>query len=181
MFHAKKILLSLSKIIILTSTTFTFASEALAIPTIFFQRSKCPSIYANMSAAFRRRNNPIILQRTTVKSRIRKNRRLSCGKFKKIWGPPPKGFNCDEYPFASTVQGGAGAHAGYVWANQNSKQGASLVKFYRQEGIGHGSSFQVRIIGRDSTYIFPYNRTPTSCGFFVNDFPIGRNLKRRRE
>ena len=60
---------------------------------------------------------------------------------------PFKGFptSCDEYPFASTVEGGAGAHKSCVVAFQNSLQGGRLGPFMQKPS--YGQQFIVRVVG----------------------------------
>ncbi|KAH7317223.1 hypothetical protein BKA65DRAFT_541969 [Rhexocercosporidium sp. MPI-PUGE-AT-0058] len=60
---------------------------------------------------------------------------------------PFKGFptSCDEYPFASTVEGGTGAHKSCVVGFQNSLQGGKLGPFMSK--LAYGQQFIVRIVG----------------------------------
>ncbi|KAH8810077.1 hypothetical protein F5882DRAFT_434625 [Hyaloscypha sp. PMI_1271] len=60
---------------------------------------------------------------------------------------PFKGFptSCDEYPFASTVEGGTGAHKSCVVGFQNSLQGGKLGPFLSK--LTYGEQFVVRIVG----------------------------------
>ncbi|KAL5316390.1 hypothetical protein ACEPPN_015435 [Leptodophora sp. 'Broadleaf-Isolate-01'] len=60
---------------------------------------------------------------------------------------PFKGFptSCDEYPFASTVEGGTGAHKSCVVGFQNSLQGGKLGPFMSK--LAYGQRFIVRIVG----------------------------------
>ncbi len=74
-------------------------------------------------------NSP--LSKGTGRQQARNNRRQVCrGK------PPKKGWNCDEYPFASTAQGGTSVSAvnrstAWVPRSENSKQGGILGSFYK--------------------------------------------------
>lgn len=54
------------------------------------------------------------LTRITSESDIAANRRGSCGH---VTGPRPTGMDCDEYPFASTDQGGRNGGQGRTFAN----------------------------------------------------------------
>jgi hypothetical protein len=71
------------------------------------------------------------LSRGTGRQQARNNRRQVChGK------PPHKGWSCDEYPFASTAQGGASVHpigrsTAWVPRSENSKQGGIIGSFYK--------------------------------------------------
>ena len=53
----------------------------------------------------------------------------------------------DEYPFASTVQGGGGAWIGHIPGRLNSSQGGILRNFYRQSSpTGLPFTFRVSVI-----------------------------------
>ena len=51
--------------------------------------------------------------------------------------------SCDEYPFASTDQGGAGASAANVQLRQNRIQGGLIGGFYRSQRILTNDAFWV--------------------------------------
>lgn len=109
-------------------------------PTIRFPCSRMRNVCANIRNAFRM-GKPKQLQRTTNRSQIRRNRRQSgCGGLGRRTG-----YNCDEYPFASTFQGGRGAVVRLVPIRENSIQGGMLAAFYRRNRIGHGGCFRVRV------------------------------------
>jgi hypothetical protein len=68
------------------------------------------------------------------------NRKLVCPK--KLKRPP--GDTCDEYPFASTVEGGTALpqvdrYVGWVPAKENQNQGNILSTFYREQRILRGN------------------------------------------
>jgi Deoxyribonuclease NucA/NucB len=50
---------------------------------------------------------------------------------------------CDEYPFASSVEGGAGAQEQEVPALENQCQGGTINAAYRREGITDGERYVV--------------------------------------
>jgi hypothetical protein len=60
---------------------------------------------------------------------------------------PFQGFptTCDEYPFASTAEGGTGAHKSCVVNFENSLQGGMLGPFMKT--LTYGQSFIVRVVG----------------------------------
>ncbi len=87
------------------------------------------------------------LTRLTNRSAIRRNRRAACTTVK-----VQKGQSCDEYPFASTYQGAALAGPDHyksrgVPADQNSKVGSYLGRFYLRYRIADGDPFYVKIVG----------------------------------
>ena len=72
----------------------------LGCPTVTFPCSRMPSVCRNMRNAIGR-GKPTRLNRITNPALIRLNRfRSGC---RRLPGRP--GFNCDEYPFASSRQG----------------------------------------------------------------------------
>ncbi|MEU8542995.1 NucA/NucB deoxyribonuclease domain-containing protein [Streptomyces sp. NPDC048717] len=82
------------------------------------------------------------LHRLTAKSRIGKNRAAVC---KKKY-TRPKGKSCDEYPMASTREGGKDEARGLsshrmINARQNSKAGTRLNQFYSNNRIVDGDGF----------------------------------------
>lgn len=60
--------------------------------------------------------------------------------------PNIPGLSRDEYPFASTMEGGAGAWVGHIPASQNSAQGALIANFIRGNGILPGMQFRVAVV-----------------------------------
>jgi hypothetical protein len=60
--------------------------------------------------------------------------------------PRIPGTSVDEYPFASTTQGGAGAWVGHVPVRQQLQQGGIIRQFLEREGLVRGDSFIVRVI-----------------------------------
>ena len=109
-------------------------------PTISFPCAQMPNVCANIRNAFRM-GKPRQLQRTTNPSQIRRNRRQSgCRRLGRRTG-----YNCDEYPFASSLQGGSGAVVKLVPIRENSVQGGMLAAFYRRNNIGHGGCFKVKV------------------------------------
>ena len=109
-------------------------------PTIRFPCSRMPNVCANIRNAFGM-GKPSQLQRTTDRSQIRRNRRASgCRSLGRR-----AGYSCDEYPFASSLQGGSGAVVSLVPRRENSIQGAMLTAFYRRNRIGHRGCFNVSV------------------------------------
>lgn len=67
------------------------------------------------------------------------------------WGPSPLGKGIprashDEYPFASTREGGAGAWVGPVPVAEHSQQGKILRDFYQSFGYVAGTRFRVVVV-----------------------------------
>ena len=109
-------------------------------PTLRFPCSRMPNVCANMRNAIRL-GKPRLLTRTTNRSQIRRNRRNSgCRSLGRRTG-----YNCDEYPFASSFQGGHGAVVRLVPIRENSIQGGILAAFYLRNRIGHGGCYRVSV------------------------------------
>lgn len=81
---------------------------------------------------------PSILTRTTDQSRIVANRTVATAAFR---GPG----SADEYPFASTYEGGAGAFVRGVPLGELWIQGGVLSRFYQDYGLVDGSRFNVSV------------------------------------
>lgn len=123
------------------------------IPTMTTM-AQLPEIAANIrriqqAGGYGRPGSPSkALHRETAETIIARNRREACAT--RITGPRPAGKSCDEYPFATTEEGGltlpAGAR-GWAWvpeAEQNS-QGGLVSGFYRQNRILDGDPFYVQV------------------------------------
>lgn len=62
----------------------------------------------------------------------------------------PGAGSCDEYPFASSMEGGAGARTEEVPIREQDCQGGTLSTAYRYQDIAVGDSFLVVILNPDS-------------------------------
>ena len=85
---------------------------------------------------------PNVLNRETSKAAIKDNRKGA------LRGQPSAGpgMSLDEYPFASTKQGGAGARVQSVPRSEQCSQGGCLSSFYRKNNIQDGDAFQVEVV-----------------------------------
>ncbi|MDQ3576624.1 MAG: NucA/NucB deoxyribonuclease domain-containing protein [Actinomycetota bacterium] len=77
--------------------------------------------------------------------------------------------SCDEYEFASSVQGGKGARTEEVPAREQACQGGTLSTSYRYQGINDGDDFLVVISDPGKIASAPYQgqdvaEDKTSCG-----------------
>ena len=87
------------------------------------------------------------LERGSGTRAAKKNRYESQKEIRKKNGPPPTGFDYDEFPYASTKQGGKGAHVEPVPSSENQAVGRDLGKFYRENNIKEGDKFNIKITG----------------------------------
>ena len=124
------------------------AANAYGQATVNFDGQNFPCISYNIATA-QTAGQPVTLTRTTNTSTIKNNRKLSCGGLAadvtalNNTGGPGTPASCDEYPFASTLQGGGGAQAMIVPAFENNAQGGVLSGFYQTNQIGNGTAFNV--------------------------------------
>ncbi|WP_420329470.1 NucA/NucB deoxyribonuclease domain-containing protein [Salinispora pacifica] len=86
-----------------------------------------------------------IVTRLTGRANIRANRNAA-----QAGRPRPRSIasngSWEEYPFASTQEGGAGAILSLIPGRQNSAHGRdSLWPFLRDNGIGNGDQYNVRV------------------------------------
>lgn len=140
-------------ILLITSLTFVFffpsllgrpetGLKAQPIPTLTFFRVIIPNVGQHIIDA-QNAGYPAVLTRITNKSQIRRNRREACRNFVPS---PPLLTSCDEYPFASTQQGGAGASIRAVPLTEQAIQGGHISVFYRVNGITNGTQFRVQVL-----------------------------------
>ena len=115
--------------------------SGVCCPILRFPCTRMPNICANIRNALRR-GKPSRLVRNTNRKKIRRNRSQSgCYRLARR-----RGYNCDEYPFASTFQGGRGAVVRLVPIRENSIQGGMISAFYRRSRIGHDDCFILSLI-----------------------------------
>ena len=88
---------------------------------------------------------PRVLTRDSTLAR--KNRVASCQKDReKKLGEKPDGWSCDEYPFATTEEGGKDARVQWVPASENNRQGGKMMNFYRSQQIIDRDKFIVKAV-----------------------------------
>ncbi|PXY37237.1 NucA/NucB deoxyribonuclease domain-containing protein [Prauserella flavalba] len=105
---------------------------------VIIDAARMPFIARNISTAWAA-GKPGVLTKDRAAEAV--NRRKVClSSF-----PRPHGGQCDEFPFASTRQGGEGAQEQEVPARENQCQGGTLSRRYVAAGIGDGDDFLVVI------------------------------------
>jgi hypothetical protein len=138
--------------LLIASLTFSFLLPSLlslprtdlnaqTLPTVTFFRATLP-LTADHIADAQARGYPSVLSRTTDQRRIDRNRREACRGFVP---QPPIRVSCDEYPFASTYEGGAGASIRGVPLLEQWIQGGILSTFYRINSVLDRGQFRVRV------------------------------------
>jgi RHS repeat-associated protein len=107
------------------------------LPVLEISRSKMPNIAKNIEIA-QQLGQPSVLTRTTNPTLITSNRDIAT-----------RGFNIispDEYPFASTLEGGFGAQVKIVPLKEQQIQGGVLSSFYMKNSIQNGDKFLVKVV-----------------------------------
>jgi hypothetical protein len=114
------------------------AAEEEGLPTLTISKARNPDLAAHIDDA-QAAGQPSVLTRLQNAAQQNANRQSS------LLGVPraPSGMQLDEYPFASTHEGGAGASVRAIPSGQNSSQGALLRNFYQSFGIQDGDRFIV--------------------------------------
>ena len=85
------------------------------------------------------------LERGAGTKAAQRNRRRAQADIRKKNGPPPKDHDYDEFPYASSKQGGKGSHVEPVKSTENQAAGRDLGKFYRENGIKKGDKYDVKV------------------------------------
>jgi hypothetical protein len=118
----------------------TIQAPQVGLPVLEFDSADFPQKTQNMQNGMT--SNPMQLSRETKKSTIRRNRRAACKGVAK--GPP--GTSLDEFPFASSTSGGAGASVAPIDVNEQCRQGGKMSAFYQKHGLTQGSPYLVKVI-----------------------------------
>jgi hypothetical protein len=121
-------------------TADTLARGGSRLPTLTIDASKYPQLDENIAHA-QAAGHPQVLTYNGGGAASVSNRSAATSGIPKL-----KGTSIDEYPFASSVQGGSGAWVGHVPVAQQNAQGAILRNFYGSAGIRAGDSFIVKVI-----------------------------------
>jgi hypothetical protein len=111
--------------------------SATSLPTLEVDSNRMPNIADNIRNA-QANGAPTTLTRTQNTALIDANRAAATAGFTGPGSP-------DEYPFASTYEGGAGAFVRGVPLAEQRVQGGVISRFYQDNGIVDGSKFHVRV------------------------------------
>jgi hypothetical protein len=126
-----------------------------AYPPTLTTMAALPDIAANIKKIqtegpghYGRPGSPNPLHRLMNPAKQHKNQQAVCAR--RITGPPPPGKSCDEYPFASTYEGGtklSKPDRGWAWVptGQQNKQGPRIKNFYYQNRILDMDDFYVKV------------------------------------
>ncbi len=109
-------------------------------PEVIYHRSDMPQICENIAQA-QRVDQLSVLSRMEGKSLIKAQRRAAC----RGLTAGAANMSLDEYPFASTYQGGAGSRVRAVPIAEQQIQAGLMSVFYKRHGIKDGMAFRVRV------------------------------------
>lgn len=123
-------------------------------PTVTFSANDgFPYIARNIYEAIEKDEHPSVLTRDNTE--INARRYAACGpkaikkleeKHKKPNNDEMLNASCDEYPFASTKEGGEGATVAWVPRAENSKQGGKMAAFLRENQVRSGDEYRVKAV-----------------------------------
>jgi hypothetical protein len=113
------------------------------VPTYTLSSVNYPNIALFDAAQIRAHPSWQVLQRTTDGARIDANRRAACRGFKHGKLPGGQKDSCDEFPYASTLQGPGRTE--HVDLDENSAQGRDLGGFYTSNRLITGDKFCVQV------------------------------------
>lgn len=108
-----------------------------ALPTVTFSRGRAPGVARTFDDAVAD-GAPTTLTRADRETKLA-NRDAALDGVPKA----PKGQSLDEYPFASSAEGGSGATVRPVPVGEQNYQGGKLSSFYRNNGVNPGDQFHV--------------------------------------
>jgi hypothetical protein len=114
-----------------------FAVAAKGIAELRISASKYPQLAENITNA-QKAGHPSVLTHGGSSAANR------AGALDSV--PNIKGLSRDEYPFASSMQGGQGSWVGHVPASQQNAQGALIKNFLQQNGIKPGDQYRVVVV-----------------------------------
>ena len=110
------------------------------LPVMEYKTSEHPEISENIYRA-QEEGAPDVLHRETNKSLMKQNRKAALkGKRRER-----QGTSLDEYPFASSKEGGAGARVQEVSVSEQNSQGGKMAQFYRKNAIKDGDAYKVKV------------------------------------
>lgn len=127
------------KILVCLISILLVETRRASIPKLKFDCSRMPTVCGHMVSAIDR-GQPSVLRYEQDSSRAAANRKSAYGGYR-----AGSGRSMDEYPFASTAEGGYGADVRAVPRRENSIQGAQLSNFYRKNGMQQGDKYRVDV------------------------------------
>lgn len=102
--------------------------------------------HAKMVERAQQSGQPKTLQRNSGTREANRNRYHAQKEIRKQrGGGPDEGYDYDEYPYASSLQGGEGSHIEQVLSDVNQEAGQRLGRFYHENNILYGDPYDIII------------------------------------
>ena len=121
------------------------APAEIATPTLRLSREEYPNHTKMLENAQEKGHSLEGLERGAGTRAAASNRYHAQKEIRKEKGAPPEGHDYDEFPYASTKQGGAGSHVEPVISEENQAAGRKLGAFYRENNIKENDKFDIEI------------------------------------
>jgi hypothetical protein len=118
----------------------TFSAGQQVYPTYYVNATEMPNVASNILNAQRAGHPSVLTYGGPGTNAV--NRPLATAGIPRV-----RPLSVDEYPFASTLQGGPGSWIGHVPPAENWLQGNQLSNFYRYRNY-QPFQFQVNVLGR---------------------------------
>ncbi|EPQ32217.1 uncharacterized protein PFL1_00414 [Pseudozyma flocculosa PF-1] len=145
--------------------------------TLTFDCAKVPNICSNDCYAIQCLGKPSTLHRDSANASTRRQQ-TACQSPNRCSGNPTDSNSCDEYPYASSIEGGAGSATRCVPSAENSSQGGSLSSFYRSAGVADGDAYNVAFKGSSGLQYCSGSCT-NSGNELVKRYPVATQYNRR--
>ncbi|EST05430.1 hypothetical protein PSEUBRA_005107 [Kalmanozyma brasiliensis GHG001] len=117
------------------------ASTAQAA-TLTWDCTRIPNICSNDCFAINCAGKPTTLHRDSANASTNRAK-TACKSPNRCANGPSDANSCDEYPYASSQEGGAGSVTRCVPSTENSRQGGTLSSFYTNNGIEDGDAYNL--------------------------------------
>ncbi|SPO25720.1 uncharacterized protein UTRI_03085 [Ustilago trichophora] len=126
--------------------TYILAGAALLslaqAATLTWDCTRVPNICSNDCYAIQCAGKPTTLHRDSANASINRAN-TACKSPNRCANNPSDSNSCDEYPYASSKEGGAGSVTRCVPSTENSRQGGTLSSFYTANSIVDGDAYNV--------------------------------------
>ncbi|SAM82111.1 uncharacterized protein UBRO_04400 [Ustilago bromivora] len=110
--------------------------------TLIWDCTRVPNICSNDCYAIQCAGKPTRLHRDSANASINRAN-TACRSPNRCAGKPADSNSCDEYPYASSQEGGAGSATRCVPSTENSRQGGTLSSFYTNNGVIDRNAYNV--------------------------------------
>jgi len=116
-------------------------APVVVLPVLAFDSNDFPEKTANMQSKMDPDGTKTLHREKSEVARDANRRAALAGR-----KPAIAGKSLDEFPFASSKEGGAGANVAEVDKKEQNKQGGKMSSFYQKHNIPDGGAFKVAIV-----------------------------------